>query len=249
MIAVLSPAKSLDFERAPPPHVPTVPRFADEAERLAGACARLSRKRLGELMGISSALAALNAERYRNFATAPERAALFAFSGDVYQGLGAHTLDGNALDRAQRRVRMLSGLYGLLRPLDAIRPHRLEMGTRWAPRRSKLTDWWGGRIAAALGDELDAIGSTTILNLASNEYWAAVADHLPPSIRVVAVDFRDGPEARFVSFHAKRARGSMARWVVDQRLDDPAALPGFDRDGYRFDAAASTPDRLRFVRP
>lgn len=248
MIALLSPAKSLDFERPAPPCSPTMPRFAGEAETLARSAARLSRKRLGELMRISPALAALNIDRYRGFATAPERPALFAFAGDVYVGLDAHSLDAAALAHAQRRLRMLSGLYGLLRPLDAIRAHRLEMGTRWAPRHAKLTDWWGDRIARALGDELEAAGSTTILNLASNEYWASVADHLPLGVRVVTAEFREGPDARFVSFHAKRARGSMARWMIDHRVDDPAALPGFDRDGYRFDADAGTPDRLRFVR-
>jgi hypothetical protein len=248
MIAVISPAKSLDFDRTPPPHAPTRPRFGAEAETLARAYGRLSRKRLSELMRISPALAALNVDRYRGFATAPERAALFAFAGDVYQGLDAHTLDERALARAQDRVRVLSGMYGLLRPLDAIRPHRLEMGTRWAPRRARLTDWWGDRIAAALAEELEAIGATAVLNLASDEYWASVANHLPAHIRVIATEFREGPEARFVSFHAKHARGSMARWLVDHRVDDPAALPDFDRDGYRYDAAASTPDRLRFVR-
>lgn len=248
MIAVLSPAKSLDFDRAPPPHAPTRPRFAAEADMLARAYARLSRKRLAELMRISPALAALNVDWYRGFATAPERAALFAFAGDVYQGLDAHTLDEPTLARAQDRVRVLSGLYGLLRPLDAIRPHRLEMGTRWAPRRARLTDWWGDRIAAALAEELEAIGATAVINLASDEYWASVANHLPAHIRVIATEFRDGPDARFVSLHAKRARGSMARWLVDHRVDDPAALSDFDRDGYRYDPAASTPDRLRFVR-
>ncbi len=248
MIAVLSPAKSLDFDRSPPAHVMTTPRFAAEADTLARACARLSRKRLSELMRISPALAALNVDRYRGFATAPERAALFAFAGDVYQGLDAHTLDERALARAQDRVRILSGLYGLLRPLDAIRPYRLEMGTRWAPRRARLTDWWGGRIAAALVEEVEAIGATTVLNLASDEYWEAVKGHLPGSVRVIATEFREGPDARFVSFHAKRARGSMARWLVENDVADPAALPDFDRDGYRYDPAASTRDRLRFVR-
>ena len=248
MIAVLSPAKSLDFTRTAPPHEPTRPRFGREADTLAGAYARLSRKRLADLMRISPALAALNMDRYRGFATAPERAALFAFAGDVYQGLDAHTLNERALARAQDRVRVLSGMYGLLRPLDAIRPHRLEMGTRWAPRRAKLTDWWGDRIAAALAEELEAIGAATILNLASDEYWASVAAHLPSHVRAVAVEFREGADARFISFHAKRARGSMARWLVDHRIDDPAALSDFDRDGYRYDPAASTSDRLRFVR-
>lgn len=248
MIAVISPAKTLDYRRPLPPHAAGRPRFADEAHRLARSAARLPQKRLVELMGISSALAKLNADRYRGFADAPERAALYAFAGDVYAGLDAHTLTGEAVEAAHRRLRILSGLYGLLRPLDAIRPHRLEMGTRWAPRRAKLTDWWDGRIADALADDLAAEGWTTVLNLASEEYWAAVSERLPGHVRVVAVDFREGPEARFVSFAAKRARGMMARWVVEHRVEDPDALRGFDRGGYRHDPDASTPDRLRFVR-
>ncbi|PAX08461.1 YaaA family protein [Sphingomonas lenta] len=252
MIAVISPAKSLDYERAPPPCTPTRPRFSEEAETLAKACSRLSRKRLAELIKISPALAKLNADRYRGFADAPERPALFAFAGDVYVGLDAYSLDEEAVAYAQDHLRMLSGLYGLLRPLDAIRPYRLEMGTRWAPGdrsgRDRLTDWWGDRIARALGEELGAEGSGVILNLASEEYWAAVDKFVPAGAGVIAVDFREGPDARFVSFHAKKARGMMARWVVEHRIQDPAALPGFDADGYRHDAQASTPDRLRFVR-
>ena len=248
MIVVISPAKSLDYERALPSCEPTPPRFAAEASALARACSRLSQKRLSELMKISPALAKLNAERYRDFERAAERPALFAFAGDVYQGLDAYSLDEEAVVYAQAHLRMLSGLYGLLRPLDAIRPYRLEMGTRWAPRRSKLTDWWGDRIAAALAEDLAHAGADTVLNLASGEYWAAVKDHLPSSARVIAVDFREGPDARFMSFHAKRARGMMARWVVEHRIDDPGALGAFDSDGYAYDPAASTADRLRFVR-
>jgi cytoplasmic iron level regulating protein YaaA (DUF328/UPF0246 family) len=248
MITVISPAKTLDYDRAPPPHYPTEPRFAEQAHALARSAARLPQKRLRELMGISPALAKLNADRYRGFAHAPERAALYAFAGDVYTGLDAHTLEEKAVAFAQGRLRILSGLYGLLRPLDAIRPHRLEMGTRWAPRRAKLTDWWDGRVADALVADLEAGGWTTVLNLASEEYWAAVAGRLPGHVRPIAVEFREGPDARFVSFHAKRARGSMARWVVEERIEDADALSGFDRDGYRLDPAASAPDRLRFVR-
>lgn len=248
MIVVISPAKSLEYDRPHPPCEPTRPRFADEAETLAKACSRLSRKRLAELMKISPALASLNADRYRNFAGAPERPALFAFAGDVYVGFDAYSLDEEAIGYAQDHLRMLSGLYGLLRPLDAIRPHRLEMGTRWAPRRDRLTDWWDDRIARALSDELDAEGSGVICNLASDEYWAAVDKHRPADARVIAADFREDSGARFVSFHAKKARGLMSRWVVEHRISDPAALPGFDLDGYRYDAEASTPDRLRFVR-
>lgn len=248
MIAVLSPAKTLDYASALPPVTVTVPRFADEATTLARTAARLSQKRLAELMHISPRLAKLNADRFAGFAAQPERPALFAFAGDVYTGLDAATLDPEAVDYAQDHVRMLSGLYGLLRPLDAMRPYRLEMGTRWAPRRKKLTDWWGDRIAALLADDVAKEGSGVVLNLASQEYWAAVADRLPPAIRVIAVDFREGADERFISFHAKKARGMVARWLVEHRIDDVEAMKGFDTDGYAFDAAASSDDLWRFVR-
>ncbi|MBB4154232.1 hypothetical protein GGQ80_002142 [Sphingomonas jinjuensis] len=246
MIAVISPAKTLDYESALPPVEPTSPRFADEAAVLAKAASHLTQKKLSELMHISPALAKLNADRYRDFAEAPERPAMFAFAGDVYTGLDAATLDEAAVTFAQDHLRMLSGLYGLLRPLDAMRPYRLEMGTRWAPRRKKLTDWWGDRIADALADDLAAEGSNTVLNLASQEYWAAVDGRLPASVRVIAVDFRDGN--RFVSFHAKKARGMMARWLVEHRIENVDDMRGFDADGYRFDVEASSDDQWRFAR-
>ena len=248
MIAVLSPAKTLDYESALPKLEPTTPRFADEAKTLAHAAAHLTQKKLSELMHISPALAKLNADRYRDFDTLPERPAMFAFAGDVYTGLEAKTLDEAAVDYAQDHVRMLSGLYGLLRPLDLMRPYRLEMGTRWAPRKSKLTDWWGDRIAKLLADDVEAEGSGTILNLASQEYWAAADGKLPSSIRVVAIDFREGEAQKFVSFHAKKARGMVARWLVEHRVDDIEGIKGFDSDGYAYDAAGSTDAQWRFVR-
>ena len=127
-----------------------------------------------------------------------------------------------------------------------MRPYRLEMGTRWAPRKPKLTDWWGDRIAQALAEDVTAEETGVVLNLASQEYWAAVAGRLPAGIRVVAVDFREGD--RFVSFHAKKARGLMARWMIEHRITDIDAIRGFDSDGYAFDAAASTDDQWRFTR-
>ncbi|WP_294277334.1 YaaA family protein [uncultured Sphingomonas sp.] len=251
MIAVISPAKTLDYQSPLPALAPTAPHFAREAEELAQAASGLGEEKLGSLMRISPALAKLNAERFRDFADAPERPALFAFAGDVYTGLEAKTLDEPAILFAQDHLRMLSGLYGLLRPLDAMRPYRLEMGTRWAPHKGgsgggKLTDWWGDRIAKRLAQEVEAEGSGTILNLASQEYWHAVDGQLPASIRIIAVDFREGD--RFVSFHAKKARGAMARWMVEHRVTDTDAMRGFDSDGYAFDAEASTPDIWRFVR-
>ncbi len=248
MIALLSPAKTLDYDTPLPELEETRPRLLAEAETLARAAARLPQKRLSELMKISPALAKLNAERFRDFANAPERAAIFAFAGDVYTGLDAHTLEPEAIGFAQDHVRLLSGLYGLLRPLDAIRPYRLEMGTRWAPRKAKLTEWWSDRIATLLVRDLEQEGSDTILNLASQEYFAAVRGLLPAALRVIAVDFREGPEAKFVSFHAKQARGMMARWLVENRIERADDMKGFDTDGYRFDDATSGDAQWRFVR-
>jgi cytoplasmic iron level regulating protein YaaA (DUF328/UPF0246 family) len=249
MIALLSPAKTLDFERALPALDVTMPHFQAEARGLAKSAANLSHKRLAELMQISPRLAKLNAERFRDFADLPERPALFAFAGDVYVGFEARTLDEAGVAFAQDHVRMLSGLYGLLRPLDAIRPYRLEMGTRWAPRHKKLTDWWGERIAELLLDQLAYEGSGVVLNLASQEYFAAVKGKLAGA-RVVEIEFREpGPDGpRFVSFNAKRARGMMARWLCEHRVTDIDAMRGFDSDGYRFDAGQSDADRWRFTR-
>lgn len=246
MIAVISPAKTLDYDTPLPPLEPTRPRFAAEADTLARAASHLSQKKLAELMKISPALAKLNADRFRGFPDAPERPAMFAFAGDVYSGLDANSLDEAQVTFAQDHLRMLSGLYGLLRPLDQMRPYRLEMGTRWAPRRTKLTDWWQGRIADLLATDLAAEGSGVILNLASQEYWAAVDDRLPAAVRVVAVDFRDGD--RFISFHAKKARGLMVRWMVEHRIEAIEDMRGFDADGYRYVAAGSEPDRWCFSR-
>lgn len=251
MLALLSPAKTLDFASAFPAAEPTAPRFAEEAESIAAAAAKLSRKRLSGLMKISDRLADLNAERFRDFDDAPERPALFAFAGDVYAGFEVKTLDEEALPFAQDHLRILSGLYGLLRPLDRIRPYRLEMGTRWAPGRAKdLYGFWGPRIAEALVEDLDAQDDGTLIHLASQEYWKAAAAHLPAGVRVIEIDFREpGPKGlRFNSFAAKRARGMMARYLIEHRLSDPEALKGFDSDGYRFDPDGSEGDRWRFTR-
>ena len=248
MLALLSPAKTLDYKRRLPPIDPTQPRFGEETGALVRSAARLGAKRLGGIMHISDSLAALNAARYRGFAEQAERPALYAFAGDVYQGFEARSLDAPAIDFAQDHLRILSGLYGLLRPLDNIRPYRLEMGTRWAPRRKDLYSFWGSRISALLASDLAEEGSGVILNLASKEYWHAVGQAPPRGARIITVDFREqGPEGlRFNSFAAKRARGMMARYLCEHRIDDPEALKGFDSDGYRFDGADG--DVWRFVR-
>ena len=249
MIALLSPAKTLDFERPLPPVDATPPRFAAEASILAAAAANLGQKRLAELMDISKKLAKLNADRFAGFDAQPERPALYAFAGDVYLGFEARTLDESGVAFAQDHVRMLSGLYGLLRPLDAMRPYRLEMGTRWAPRRKSLYAWWGDRIAEAVRADAEEEGSGVVLNLASQEYFHAVADKLP-ALRVINLDFREpGPDGpRFVSFHAKKARGMMARWLCEHRITDVESMKGFDSAGYAFDAGASDGDRWTFSR-
>lgn len=249
MLAVLSPAKTLDYKRPVPPLPTTEPVFAKEAESLAGAAAKLSAKRLGQLMHISPALAELNTGRFRNFQRLPRRQAIYAFAGDVYTGFEVHSLDEEAVLFAQDHVRILSGLYGLLRPLDEIRPYRLEMGTRWAPRRPNLYSFWRGRIAEQLASDVDAAGGP-IINLASKEYWAAAQAHLPQGLSAIEIDFREeGPAGlRFNTFAAKRARGMMARYICEHRLREPEALKGFDSDGYRFDPASSSEVRWRFSR-
>lgn len=251
MLAFLSPAKSLDYQRPVPPVPATLPRFAQQADRLAAAAARLGKRKLGELMHISDKLAELNASRFRNFPDAEDRQALYAFNGDVYLGFEARSLDEPAIAFAQDHVRILSGLYGLLRPLDRIRPYRLEMGTRWAPGRARtLYDWWGKPVSEAIAADLAEEGSGTIINLASQEYWGVVARHPPAGAHIITIDFREhGPHGlRFNSFAAKRARGMMARWLCEHRLVEPDQLKDFDSDGYAFDAAGSQRDQWLFVR-
>ncbi|MBC7986592.1 MAG: peroxide stress protein YaaA [Sphingomonadaceae bacterium] len=251
MLAILSPAKSLDFESGLPEIARTEPRFPIETDRLVTAASNLSKPKLKRVMPVSDSLIELNHRRYRDFWSQPERQAIYAFAGDVYRGFEAKSLEPEAIDFAQDHVRILSGLYGLLRPLDRIRPYRLEMGTRWAPRYRTLVDFWGGKIARQLADDLDAEGSDVIVNLASQEYWAALdGARALRGARIIAIDLREerGGEARFISFEAKRARGLVARYICEHRLDDPEALKGFDTDGYRFDAAASEGDSWRLVR-
>lgn len=250
MLAILSPAKTLDYAKSFPEVEETRPRFEIESATIATAAAGLSVERLRHLMDISENLATLNVERYRGFTGLPTRPAIYAFAGDVYTGFEARSLEHTAIRFAQNHVRILSGLYGLLRPLDAIRPYRLEMGTRWAPASGDLYGFWGNRIADLLADDARTQGSRTIVNLASREYWAAVEGRLPDDIRVITIDWREeGPNGlRFNSFAAKRARGMMARFICDQHHQDPQALKTFDSDGYAFDPDGSTDTLWRFTR-
>ena len=249
MLILLSPAKTLDFVTQYV-ETPTRPRFGSDASRIARAAAKIGPDGLAGLMHISDALADLNHRRFKGFARADERPAIRAFAGDVYRGFDAASADSDTVAFAQDHLRILSGLYGALRPLDAIRPYRLEMGTKWAPDAARLVDHWDARVARAIAADLRAEGSGLILNLASTEYFAVLKGRLPKKARLIAPDFRvvtkNGPQ--FQSFAAKVARGAMARWVCDERVEDAAALPAFDRDGWRFDPAGSTSDRPLFVK-
>ena len=253
MLIVLSPAKRLDFT-APPADLPaTQPRLGDDTATLLKTARRQTQAELRRLMGISDDLARLNQARFKAFdpeATDIGVQAALAFAGDVYQGLDARGLSPADLDWAQDRLRILSGLYGLLRPLDRIQPYRLEMGVRLKTRRGAgLYDFWGDRISKQLNADAEGQAEPVLINLASQEYFGAV-DARALKIPVVTCHFRetkDG-ETRIVSFFAKRARGAMARWIIENRIERSRDLKGFDRDGYAFIPAASTDTDWVFTR-
>lgn len=254
MLFLISPAKSLDLSAPPVAVTPTAARLTDDIAELAKVTRALSAGDLARLMDLSPALAELNARRFAAFDPAhgaDGMPAVLAFAGEVYRGLEARTLDASGLAAAQDRIRILSGLYGLLRPLDAIQPYRLEMGTRLAtPRGVGLYAFWGDRVARLLDADLQGHAHRVIVNLASSEY-ASVLPAGALSARLIEVRFeeeRDGL-ARVLSVFAKKARGLFARWAVDARIEDPADLARFDRAGYRLATDASTPDRLVFRRP
>lgn len=253
MLTVISPAKRLD-EGAfalPPGLSPTRPAFGAEAAELAAVAREVPVAGLRKLMDLSEPLARLNAGRFAAFGDQPAKPAALIFAGDTYTGLEARTLGADALRWAQDRLRILSGLYGLLRPLDQIEPYRLEMGSRLAnPRGADLYAFWGDRIAQALNAAGDAAGTTVLLNAASQEYFGAV-DRQALRLRVVTpvfLDARDGAEGKVISFWAKRARGTIARYVAEHRLTDPDDLRGFDTGGYAWQADMSEPDRPVFLR-
>ncbi|MEX0502548.1 peroxide stress protein YaaA [Alphaproteobacteria bacterium LSUCC0719] len=249
MLVVISPAKKLDMnpdDRSPV----TAPAFAADAETLAGVARDLTHDDLRSLMSISPALAALNAERFAAFGTQPVKAAALAFAGDTYQGLEAPTLDDDEMAWAQNHLRILSGLYGVLRPMDAIEPYRLEMGSRLKTEKgASLYEYWGGRLAEALNAQAAAVGSQALVNCASQEYFAAVdRDVLEiPVITPVFKEIKDG-KSRIVSFFAKKARGAMARHIVQNRLTDPADLKSFSVGGYQYVAEASDSATMVFER-
>jgi cytoplasmic iron level regulating protein YaaA (DUF328/UPF0246 family) len=248
MLIVLSPAKSLDLDTPPTTKHHTTPQFIDRAAELIRVLKDQSPAQIGALMSISDPLAVLNVTRYASWHPdhSAARQAVMSFDGDVYTGLGARSLKPKALNYVQDHVRILSGLYGLLRPLDQMHPYRLEMGTKLAnPRGKDLYAFWGETVTGALNEVLAAINTTAgagaLVNLASEEYFRSVKPKLlsVPVITPVFEDWKNG-KYKIISFFAKRARGMMARYAAEKGITDPAKLKKFDVDGYAFDKAAST---------
>lgn len=255
MLMLLSPAKTLDYESPLTTDQYTLPRMLDDSARLIEVCRQLTAPQLASLMSLSDKLAGLNVARFAQWqpeCTADNsRPALFAFKGDVYTGLQAETLSDGDLAFAQTHLRMLSGLYGLLRPLDRMQAYRLEMGTKLANQGgADLYAFWGHRITALINEDLAAQGDDLVVNLASNEYFKAVQ---PKAVqgRIISPVFQDQKNGQYkiISFYAKKARGLMARYIIQHRLTDPADLLDFDLEEYAYAPDVSTPDKPVFRRP
>lgn len=255
MLFLLSPAKSLDYATPAPPELAhTLPQFAKQSAQLIELLRPLSPQQIAELMDLSDDLSALNVARYAawrpKFSAKNAKQAILAFNGDVYDGLDAKSLKTADLEWAQSHVVMLSGLYGALRPLDWMQPYRLEMGTPLAnPAGNNLYKFWGASIANYLDQQLAEDKKPVIVNLASQEYFKVV-DRKALKARVVECSFEDFKNGvyKVISFNAKRARGMMARYAIQKRIQDVKKLQAFAQDGYAFAASASTPDRLVFRR-
>lgn len=254
MLAVISPAKTLDFESPTATDKSSKAALLDDAEELVGIMRGYGPRDLVDLMGISEKLGVLNADRYIGWERPTKknnaRQAILAFRGDVYTGLDADTFKDKDFEYAQEHLRILSGLYGILRPLDLIQPYRLEMGTKLANKRGgNLYDFWGDKLAKSLNKQLKKAGSETIVNLASNEYWNAVdksalkADIVTPVFK----DYKNG-KYKIVSFYAKKARGLMSAYIVRNRVTTLAQLKKFKSEGYCYSAAESSASELVFLR-
>ncbi|MCD1638970.1 peroxide stress protein YaaA [Stutzerimonas frequens] len=254
MLMVISPAKTLDYETPPITERFTLPQHLDHSQQLIELLRDYSPAQISELMHLSDKLAALNVARYGSWTAefTPDNAkqALLAFKGDVYTGLNVDDFTDDDLLFAQQHLRMLSGLYGLLRPLDLMQPYRLEMGTKLVnPRGKDLYAFWGERISDWLNEALREQGDDVLLNLASNEYFSSVK-RKALNARVIDVDFKDMKNGQYkiISFYAKKARGLMARWVIKERIAKPEQLSAFDYEGYRFSADDSSANHLVFLR-
>lgn len=254
MLIVLSPAKSLDYKTPVRVKAPTLPEFASESAKLIADLKKLAPQDVAKLMGLSDQLATLNVGRYRDwskkFTEENSKPAIYAFDGDVYDGFDVKSLDAKSVQFAQDHIRILSGLYGALKPLDLMQPYRLEMGTSFKNARGKdLYAFWGGRVTDAIKKVLEKQKKPVLLNLASEEYFR-VLQPKELDCPVIAPVFQDAKDGKYkiISFYAKRARGLMARYVVENRITDPADLKGFNLDGYKYYAAESKVDKPVFRR-
>lgn len=254
MLIVVSPAKKLDYETPPKTKKHTLPGYLDQSQLLIDSLRRYSAMDLAELMKLSMNLAELNFDRYEQWrqevSAETGKQCVLAFKGDVYQGLDAETFNARDLDYAQQHLRILSGLYGLLRPLDLMRPYRLEMGTRLPTERGKnLYEFWGERITQAINAQLKKQGDDVLINLASNEYFKAVK---PKQLagRIITPQFKEkkNGQYRMIGVYAKKARGLLSRYILLNRLADPQDIKAFDVEGYAFNPGLSSEHNWVFTR-
>lgn len=254
MLIVVSPAKTLDYASPVASSTFTQPELVSHAAALVEICRTLSPSEIAALMSVSDKIAGLNVARFaewsETFSLDNARQAIFAFKGDVYTGLDAQTLSASDLDYAQQHLRMLSGLYGVLRPFDLMQPYRLEMGTKLANSRgTNLYQYWGDIITEQLNQALHAQGDRLLVNLASNEYFKAVNPQRL-NAQIITPIFKDAKQGQYkiISFFAKKARGMMARYIIEHRIDSIEGLQAFNSAGYYFVAEESTPTELVFKR-
>ncbi len=254
MLIVISPAKTLDFDTPPVTKIATQPVFLEQSAQLMNELQQLTPDKLSSLMKISSKLGELNHQRFMDwqvpFTKSNAKQAALAFKGDVYTGLDAESFSATDFKFAQQHLRILSGLYGVLRPLDLIQPYRLEMGTKFANQGGKdLYQFWGTSPTEALNEQLRKLKTDVVLNLASNEYFRAVNKKLL-NARIVSPVFKDlkNGDYKIISFYAKKARGLMAAWIVQNGITDVKQLKKFKADGYRFAADLSSPEAPTFIR-
>lgn len=254
MLMLISPAKTLDFETAPVTDTATLPDFLDQSKALIGVLRDLAPQDISSLMSISDKLGQLNYDRYHQwhtpFTEKNAKQAALAFKGDVYTGLDAEQFSAGDFTFAQEHLRILSGLYGLLRPLDLIQPYRLEMGTRLAnPRGNNLYQFWGERLTRAVNEQLSKLKQPVVVNLASNEYFKSVQPKqlAAPLITPVFKDWKNG-QYKIISFYAKKARGLMAAYAIRHRIQDAEALKQFDAEGYCYNETLSKGQQWVFTR-
>ncbi len=250
MKVLLSPAKKLDFESPVVDIQTTEPVFLEHADKLASKLNKTSFKGLKNMMSLSDALTELNKTRYAQWNDQQERPAALSFNGDVYLGLDAPSLNKEELEWAQDSLRIISGLYGILKPLDLIKPYRLEMGSRWAVTKAKtnLYKYWGKTIAQQLEEECTE--DEPIINLASAEYAKAILPHLNKNKQVITAEFKEykNGELKMIQVFVKKARGMMARHIIKNKITSPEDLITFDTDGYQYEENLSTPEKLIFTR-